>query len=53
MGVAQKYIEKVLTRPELTDAAFTKLRTKRDAEPTKTAIPDYKHQAKSLKNKGA
>jgi hypothetical protein len=33
MGVAQKYIEKALKRPELADAAFEKLmRTKRAQE---------------------
>ena len=53
MRVVQEYLDKVFKRPELADAAITKLRTKRDGEPTNTAIPDYKHRAKSLKNKEA
>jgi hypothetical protein len=65
MSVAQKYIEEAFNRPELADAAFDKVRTKRNSKPPEgsfcspeTNLPDYKSQsptykspAKSLKNK--
>jgi hypothetical protein len=49
MSVAQKYIEEAFERPELADAAFGKVRTKRDGVYTNKALPLHKHPAKPLK----
>ena len=57
MGVAQKYIEKALKRPELADAAMAKLENKQHPEVidgfTKTPQHSYKSPAKPLKNQSA
>jgi integrase len=42
MRVAQAYIEKVFKRPELSDASYLKLRTKRGGGLTKTSQHTYK-----------
>jgi integrase len=57
MGVARKYIEKAVKRPELADRAFAKLENKEQPEVTEgfTKKPhhSYKKPAKPLKNQSA
>jgi integrase len=53
MAVAQHYIEEAFERPELADAAFAKMRTKRDGNYTNTPPQLHKRPAKPLKNQRA
>jgi integrase len=50
MEVAQKYIEEAFKRPELADAAFAKLRTKRGGIAQTSPSPVHKHSKKAAKN---
>ena len=46
MRVAQEYVEEAFSRPELADAALSKVRTKRDGAYTNKIYPAHKQPKK-------